>query len=110
MATTTTELLTVPGAPVVSVTYTSDDEEQHVIRTPNGNVRVKPYVSSSRNELKSALRFVPRFSSFDRENEKSQHDQFRGFFTLFWIGELPVKRHACAARSAAEFMSVAKRC
>jgi hypothetical protein len=25
----------------------------------------------------------------DRQNTKSQTDEFRGFFTLFWIGKSP---------------------
>lgn len=59
--------------------------EDAVIATPSGTVRVRPYVSAGK-ELKTFLQFKPRFSSFDRENNRSQPDEFRGFFTLFWIG------------------------
>lgn len=48
---------------------------------------VRPYRSSSNAQLKAILSFTPRMSSLDRENTKSQTDEFRGFFTLFWIGE-----------------------
>lgn len=56
-----------------------------VISTPSGTVRVRPYVSAGK-EVKALLQFTPRHSSFDRENVKSQRDEFRGFFTLFWLG------------------------
>lgn len=60
--------------------------EDAVIATPSGTVLVRPYVSAGK-EIKAMLQFTPRYSSFDRENTKSQSDEFRGFFTLFWIGE-----------------------
>lgn len=56
-----------------------------VITTPSGTVRVRPYVAAGK-EVKALLQFTPRHSSFDRENVKSQRDEFRGFFTLFWLG------------------------
>jgi hypothetical protein len=61
---------------------------ENVIPTPGGTVTVRPYRSSSNAQLKAVLSFTPRMSSLDRENTKSQTDEFRGFFTLFWIGEL----------------------
>lgn len=60
--------------------------EDAVIATPSGTVRVRPYVSAGK-EIKAMLHFTPRYASFNRENTKSQRDEFRGFFTLFWIGE-----------------------
>jgi len=59
---------------------------ENVIKTPAGSVTVRPYRSSSNAQLKAVLSFTPRMSSLDRENTKSQKDEFRGFFTLFWIG------------------------
>jgi len=59
---------------------------ENVIPTPAGTVTVRPYRSSSNAQLKAVLSFTPRMSSLDRENTKSQTDEFRGFFTLFWIG------------------------
>ncbi|KLT39548.1 MBOAT-domain-containing protein [Cutaneotrichosporon oleaginosum] len=59
--------------------------EDAVFATPTGTVVVRPYVSAGK-EIKALLQFTPRFSSFNRENTKSQSDEFRGFFTLFWIG------------------------
>lgn len=81
MVTTTT---TTTRTQVIS---TCEDDDA-LISTPSGMVRVSPYIKNGHAEFRSALSFVPRYSSFDRENVKSQNDQFRGFFTLFWIGEL----------------------
>lgn len=58
-----------------------------VITTPNGSIHIKPFVAAGKPEFRAVLTFAPRHSSFDRENVKSQRDEFRGFFTLFWIGE-----------------------
>lgn len=61
--------------------------KENVIDTPSGQVKVRPYRSSSNAQLKAVLSFTPRVSSLDRENAKSAGDEFRGFFVLFWICE-----------------------
>lgn len=60
--------------------------EESVIPTPGGTIRVRPFRSSSNAQLKAMLTFTPRTSALDRHNAKSSADEFRGFFTLFWIG------------------------
>ena len=44
-----------------------------------------PYRSSAQNKLRAMVTFAPRKSLFDISNESSTSNQFRGFFTLFWI-------------------------
>ncbi|OJT11939.1 Sterol O-acyltransferase 2 [Trametes pubescens] len=44
----------------------------------------QPYRSSS-NKLRAMVTFAPRKSHFDISNEHSGANEFRGFFTLFWI-------------------------
>ncbi|KAI0255918.1 MBOAT, membrane-bound O-acyltransferase family-domain-containing protein [Lactifluus subvellereus] len=46
---------------------------------------LKPFRSPRSKKLKAAVVFVPRLSHFDIENERSSTNEFRGFFTLFWI-------------------------
>ncbi|KAI0305859.1 MBOAT, membrane-bound O-acyltransferase family-domain-containing protein [Multifurca ochricompacta] len=46
---------------------------------------LRPYRSPNSKKLKAAVAFVPRLSHFDMENERSSTNEFRGFFTLFWI-------------------------
>ncbi|ORX39282.1 putative sterol O-acyltransferase [Kockovaella imperatae] len=65
-----------------SISHTSPSH----IPVPGGEILVRPYRSSSNAQLKAVLSFEPRVSSLDRENVRSQRDEFRGFFTLFWIG------------------------
>ncbi|KAI0272515.1 MBOAT, membrane-bound O-acyltransferase family-domain-containing protein [Gloeopeniophorella convolvens] len=56
------------------------------ITTKEGTIYVsKPYRSRSSKKLKAAIAFVPRLSHFDIKNERSSTNEFRGFFTLFWI-------------------------
>ncbi|BEI84302.1 hypothetical protein CcaverHIS002_0409060 [Cutaneotrichosporon cavernicola] len=76
--------LTFPLSTNMGAVLSSAPCEDAVIATPSGTVLVRPYVSAGK-EIKALLQFKPRYSSFDRENNKSQSDQFRGFFTLFWI-------------------------
>ncbi|WVQ93034.1 hypothetical protein IAU59_000098 [Kwoniella sp. CBS 9459] len=68
------------------MTATLSKTTDNVIPTPGGVIHVRPYRSASNAQLKAVLSFTPRVSSLDRHNEKSQTDEFRGFFTLFWIG------------------------
>ena len=71
----------------IHMTTTLNKNGDNVIPTPAGTVHVRPFRSSSNAQLKAVLSFTPRMSSLDRENVKSQSDEFLGFFTLFWIGE-----------------------
>ncbi|KAF8269797.1 MBOAT, membrane-bound O-acyltransferase family-domain-containing protein [Lactarius quietus] len=41
--------------------------------------------SPNSKKLRAAVAFVPRLSHFDIENERSSTNEFRGFFTLFWM-------------------------
>nr|XP_019049785.1 sterol O-acyltransferase [Kwoniella bestiolae CBS 10118]OCF28715.1 sterol O-acyltransferase [Kwoniella bestiolae CBS 10118] len=68
------------------MTTTLSKTKDNVINTPGGIIHVRPYRSSSNAQLKAVLSFTPRVSSLDRTNERSQTDEFRGFFVLFWIG------------------------
>lgn len=56
-----------------------------VIPTADGTIQVRPYRSSSTSQLKALVTFTPRTSGLDRFNEKASEDQFRGFYSLFWI-------------------------
>lgn len=69
------------------MTTTLSKTEENIIQTPSGIVKVRPYRSSSNAQIKALLSFTPRVSSLDRHNVKSQVDEFRGFFVLFWLGE-----------------------
>ncbi|KAH9066709.1 MBOAT, membrane-bound O-acyltransferase family-domain-containing protein [Lactarius vividus] len=55
--------------------------------TTNGSAAyvLKSSRSQYSKKLKEAVAFVPRRSHFDIENERSSTNEFRGFFTLFWI-------------------------
>lgn len=71
----------------MEMTTTLSSEHDNVIKTAAGEVHVRPFRSSSNAQLKAVLSFTPRVSSLNRENVESQKDEFRGFFTLFWIGQ-----------------------
>ncbi|KIS66357.1 uncharacterized protein UMAG_05355 [Mycosarcoma maydis] len=53
----------------------------------NGAIHLEPVAASSkaRKKMRAVVSFRPRQSHFDRFNETSSRDQFRGFFTLFWV-------------------------
>ncbi|TKY87998.1 hypothetical protein EX895_003094 [Sporisorium graminicola] len=53
----------------------------------DGAIYLKPVAASSRagKKMRAVVSFKPRRSHFDRFNEISSRDQFRGFFTLFWV-------------------------
>lgn len=54
--------------------------------TSTGTLYVsKPYRSKSSKKLRALVTFTPRTSAFDRRNQESTTNEFRGFFTLFWI-------------------------
>ncbi|GAC97889.1 sterol O-acyltransferase [Pseudozyma hubeiensis SY62] len=53
----------------------------------DGAIHLKPVAASTkaRKKMRAVVSFKPRQSHFDRFNETSSRDQFRGFFTLFWV-------------------------
>ncbi|KAJ7170500.1 MBOAT, membrane-bound O-acyltransferase family-domain-containing protein [Mycena crocata] len=54
--------------------------------TPTGTIYVsKPFQSKSSKKLRAMITFAPRQSHFDINNKTSGANEFRGFFTLFWI-------------------------
>ena len=54
--------------------------------TPQGTLyHVSQPYRSSNNKLRAMVTFAPRKSHFDISNESSTTNQFRGFFTLFWV-------------------------
>ncbi|KAF7308837.1 O-acyltransferase [Mycena kentingensis (nom. inval.)] len=54
--------------------------------TPEGTYYVsKPFRSRSSKKLRAMIAFAPRESHFDINNPSSGANEFRGFFTLFWI-------------------------
>ncbi|KAG6890320.1 hypothetical protein C0995_009527 [Termitomyces sp. Mi166 len=55
-------------------------------KTSGGTFYVsKPYRSRSSKKLRALITFTPRKSHFDSTNELSGENEFRGFFSLFWI-------------------------
>ncbi|KAG6836995.1 hypothetical protein H0H93_016699 [Arthromyces matolae] len=55
-------------------------------KTSGGTFYVsKPYRSKSSKKLRALITFAPRKSHFDTTNESSGTNEFRGFFSLFWI-------------------------
>jgi hypothetical protein len=55
------------------------------IETAEGTIHVQPFRPKGSKQLRAVVSFTPRISAFDRENTTSGQDQFRGFYTLFWI-------------------------
>ncbi|RXW23900.1 hypothetical protein EST38_g1977 [Candolleomyces aberdarensis] len=54
--------------------------------TSTGTLYVsKPYRSRSSKKLRALITFAPRTSAFDINNSSSTTNEFRGFFTLFWV-------------------------
>ncbi|CAK5283143.1 unnamed protein product [Mycena citricolor] len=54
--------------------------------TPEGTIYVsKPFRTKSSKKLRALITFSPRESAFDINNKASGTNEFRGFFTLFWI-------------------------
>lgn len=64
---------------------TSPPRKESTFETADGTLHVTPFRKKGSKRLKAIVTFVPRASTFDRENPQSGSDQFRGFFTLFWI-------------------------
>ncbi|KAJ3544713.1 hypothetical protein NM688_g5710 [Phlebia brevispora] len=55
------------------------------IQTSQGTIYVSKPMRSSSKKLRAMVAFTPRKSHFDLANERSGANEFRGFFTLFWI-------------------------
>ncbi|KAJ3565789.1 hypothetical protein NP233_g7415 [Leucocoprinus birnbaumii] len=54
--------------------------------TTEGTLYVsKPYRSKDSRKLRAMITFTPRKSVFDISNEASGVNEFRGFYTLFWV-------------------------
>jgi sterol O-acyltransferase len=53
------------------------------IPTSDGTIHVQPFRKSGSKQLRALVTFVPRPSHFGSQEAVS--DQFRGFFTLFWM-------------------------
>ncbi|KAF4611138.1 hypothetical protein D9613_006981 [Agrocybe pediades] len=54
--------------------------------TSSGTLYVsKPYRSKTSKKLRALITFAPRKSVFDITNDTSSSNEFRGFFSLFWI-------------------------
>ncbi|KAF8892249.1 MBOAT, membrane-bound O-acyltransferase family-domain-containing protein [Infundibulicybe gibba] len=55
-------------------------------KTSEGTLYVsKPFRSKSSKKLRALITFAPRKSHFDITNEATGSNEFRGFFSLFWI-------------------------
>ncbi|KIJ55369.1 hypothetical protein M422DRAFT_23961 [Sphaerobolus stellatus SS14] len=60
--------------------------EGGTLQTEGGTLYVsKQYRSKHDKKFRALVAFVPRNSYFDLSNTTSSQDQFRGFFTLFWM-------------------------
>lgn len=69
-----------------SVYAASSVGESGALETNKGTFYVsKPFRSKSSKKLRAIVTFEPRKSHFDTTNERSGTNEFRGFFTLFWI-------------------------
>ncbi|KIM44708.1 hypothetical protein M413DRAFT_442663 [Hebeloma cylindrosporum] len=54
--------------------------------TSTGTIYVsKPYRSTGSKKLRALITFAPRNSAFDINNDSSSANEFRGFYSLFWI-------------------------
>jgi sterol O-acyltransferase len=60
--------------------------EDGIFTTTEGTLHVsKPFRSRSTKKLRAMITFEPRKTHFDTTNEASGTNEFRGFFTLFWM-------------------------
>lgn len=60
--------------------------EDGTFATTEGTLHVsKPFRSRSTKKLRAMITFEPRKTHFDTTNEASGTNEFRGFFTLFWM-------------------------
>ncbi|KAG5643095.1 hypothetical protein DXG03_001559 [Asterophora parasitica] len=70
-----------PNAPLIT-----NRNDSGSFKTTEGTLYVsKPYRSKTSKKLRALITFTPRKSHFDISNESSGTNEFRGFFSLFWI-------------------------
>lgn len=68
--------------PIIMTTRTEDGR----FATTEGTLHVsKPFRSRSTKKFRAMITFEPRKTHFDTTNEASGTNEFRGFFTLFWM-------------------------
>ncbi|KAL4065834.1 MBOAT, membrane-bound O-acyltransferase family-domain-containing protein [Scleroderma citrinum] len=73
----------VPARPA---TLAATRTQSGALTTSEGTLYVsKPFRSKTSKKLRAIVTFEPRKSHFDTTNERSGTNEFRGFFTLFWI-------------------------
>ncbi|KDR80713.1 hypothetical protein GALMADRAFT_241124 [Galerina marginata CBS 339.88] len=69
-----------------SLTTTQAYNANGGFETSTGTLYVsKPYRSTTSKKLRALITFAPRKSVFDITNDRSSTNEFRGFFSLFWI-------------------------
>ena len=72
------------GTPSVNDIGHSISKKGTTIATSDGGtLHVQPYRRSGSKQLRAVVTFVPRSSHFD--SQEAGADQFRGFYSLFWI-------------------------
>ncbi|GJN89318.1 hypothetical protein Rhopal_002298-T1 [Rhodotorula paludigena] len=88
----TTTITTIEGDQAVTETFTHTGVDHVDAKfSSSGQITLKPIPAKGGDPKKIRLvrarrtRFTPRTSHFDRHNALSAADQFRGFWTLFWI-------------------------
>ncbi|KAG2075676.1 hypothetical protein BDR04DRAFT_1133274 [Suillus decipiens] len=70
------------AGPIVMTTRMEDGR----FTTTEGTLHVsKPFRSRSTKKVRAMITFEPRKTHFDTTNEASGTNEFRGFFTLFWM-------------------------
>jgi sterol O-acyltransferase len=64
-----------------------NNRRQSTIDSPiDGTIHVsEPFLTPRSKKLRALIAFTPRVSHFDSGNTHSVSNEFRGFFTLFWI-------------------------
>lgn len=74
-----------------SFTHVGTSKVDASLSRADGSVTIRPVAArgTAPSQIKTKRhhrsRFTPRTSHFDRNNSDSAKDQFRGFYTLFWI-------------------------
>lgn len=75
-----------PPPAVKSAILEATRTQSGAFATSEGTLYVsKSFRSKTSKKLRAIVTFEPRKSHFDTSNERSGTNEFRGFFTLFWI-------------------------
>ncbi|KZP25532.1 hypothetical protein FIBSPDRAFT_733698 [Athelia psychrophila] len=75
-----------PPTPNVPLTPSIGRTNSGGFKTADGTLYVsKPFRSKTSKKMRALITFAPRKSHFDITNESSGANEFRGFFSLFWI-------------------------